>query len=114
MFSDQVTVTSVLEFTVGTTLTGAAGRRAANSGRGQARRRRWLRREKCGGSLGLPHKPHLSGLWVDLAEFVGQTPWPARVPLDPLACRRIKSFDHCESPTGASAAVQGTAPPKEY
>src|ERR1019366_8623896 len=44
------------------------------------------------------------------AEFVGQTPWSARVPLDPLACRRIKPFDHCERPTRRRPQSRGTTP----
>ena len=43
--------------------------------------------------------------------LVGQTPWSARVPLDPLACRRIKPFDHCEKPPRRRPQSRGTAPP---
>jgi hypothetical protein len=41
---------------------------------------------------------------------VGQTPWSARVPRDPLFARRIKPFDNQDRPTRAWAAIQGDRP----
>jgi len=41
---------------------------------------------------------------------VGQTPWSARVPLDPLFDRRVGSSDSNDRPTRASAADQGVRP----
>jgi hypothetical protein len=45
----------------------------------------------------------------DSGAVVGQTPWSARVPLDPLFCNEISLIDPSE-PTRASIAVQGDRP----
>jgi hypothetical protein len=42
--------------------------------------------------------------------FVGQTPWSARVPLDPLFARRVRLYDNRDRPTRAWAADQGVRP----
>jgi hypothetical protein len=41
---------------------------------------------------------------------VGQTPWSARVPPDPLAAQPHQPYPGTEKPTGASAADQGVRP----
>jgi hypothetical protein len=54
--------------------------------------------------------------WVKLpraggnaAEFVGQTPWSARVPLDPLFARRVRPFDDVKGRRGRRPRTRGSA-----
>jgi hypothetical protein len=44
------------------------------------------------------------------AEFVGQTPWSARVPLDPLFARRVRPFDNVKGRRGRRPRTRGSAP----
>ena len=41
---------------------------------------------------------------------VGQTPWSARVPLDPLSSCRTKSLDNCDRPTRRRPQSRGDCP----
>jgi len=43
-------------------------------------------------------------------ESVGQTPWSARVPLDPLLARRTNLLDDRDRPTRRRPRSKGTAP----
>ena len=54
--------------------------------------------------------PHTFSNIGNAAEFVGRTPWSARVPLDPLFARRVRPVDNRDRPTRASAADRGGRP----
>src|ERR1035438_4955977 len=54
--------------------------------------------------------PHTFPNVGNAAEFVGQTPWSARVPLDPLFARRVRPFDDVKGRRGRRPRIRESAP----